>query len=155
MLQLRVDLTHVDRGWDAVTAAARNLEPAYKALRKPLRADQREHAKAKAGPDGAWPAKSPITIAREKRRRRKSGKRGRVRKLLGRLPTVVKLLADRRRVAAVSGVRWSAVHQDGGRVGRGSRIPARPFLWASPAMLATARKVLAEHVTSAWIRGPR
>lgn len=154
-LSIRVDLTHVDRGLDAMAAAARNLAPAYKALRLPLRKDQREHAKAKAGPDGAWAPKSPLTIARERRKKRRASRRGRVRKLLGRLPMVIKMIADRRRVAAVSGVRWSAAQQDGGRVGKGATLPARPFLWASPTMVKIARLALAEHITSAWIRGLR
>ena len=155
MITATVNLTAVDRGWDAMAAAARNLTPAYQELRKPLRDDQRAHAKDKAGPDGAWPPKSALTIARERRRKRRASRRGRVRRLLGRLPSVLKVLADRRRVAGVSGVRWSAAQQDGERVGKGARLPPRPFLWASPALIKTARKVLADQITSAWIRGPR
>lgn len=149
---VRVDLSEVDRGVAAFNAAARNMGPAYKELRKPLRADQRQHARDKAGPDGAWPAKSPLTVARERRRKRRASRRGRVRKLLGRLPTVIKMIADRKRVAAMSGVRWSDAHQHRTRVGKGATLQPRVFLWASPALLKIARKVMADHLTSAWIR---
>jgi hypothetical protein len=149
---IHVDLTEVDRGLAAFNAAARNMGPAYKELRKPLRADQRQHARDKAGPGGAWPAKSPLTIARERRKKRRASRRGRVRKLLGRLPTVINMLADRKRVAAISGVRWSDAQQHRTRVGKGAMLQPRVFLWASPAMLKLARKVMADHLTSAWIR---
>ena len=153
MIRATVGLTRVDRGITATGAAARDLTPAFRELRKPLRADQRAHAKAGAGPDGAWPAKAPTTIARERRRKRRASRRGRVRKLLGRLPAAIKVVAERRRVAAISLVRWSGVQQDGGRVGKGARLPARPFLWVSPIMLRRARLIIGRHLTYAWLKG--
>ena len=155
MITATVNLSSVDRGLAAMHAAARDLSPAWKELRKPLRADQRAHAKAKSGPDGAWPPKSELTIARERRKRRRASRRGRVRPLLGRLPSVLKMIADRHRVAAESGVKWSASQQDGGRVGKGATLPPRRFLWASKLMIRKARLVLGRHITYAWVAGAR
>ncbi len=154
MIKATVDLTEVDRGFAALGAAARNLGPVFTDLKKPLRLDQRQHAQRREGPEGAWPAKSPVTLEREARskaRAKKLGKKARrSRRLLGRLPGAITVKADGHRVLAFSKARWSRVHQDGGRGGRGARIPARPFLWASKKMLLLAKVRLKRHLTEAW-----
>lgn len=149
MIRATVDITAVDRGIDALTAAARDLSPAYKALRKPLRADQAEHAKRREGPAGKWAPKSAMTIERERRARARAGKK-RGRRVLGKLPSAIAVRADKNKVVAFSRVRWSSVHNDGGPAGRGARIAARTFLWASDKLKATAREIFVKHILGRW-----
>lgn len=153
MLRASVDLTAVDRGLDAMTRAARDLGPAFKEAKKPVRADQRQHAKERSGPDGRWAPKSRLTLAREALDRKRKGKRrGGGRRLLGRLPAAIVVTSDRNRVVARSRARGgiSGTHQDGGPAGRGARIPARPFLWVSDALRATLRFVFERHILGRW-----
>ena len=150
MIRATVDMTEVDRGIDSLTAAARDKSPVYKELRKPLRQDQAEHAKRREGPAGKWPAKSPFTLAREARARKRAGKKRGSRRLLGKLPSAIAVKADRNKVVAYSRVRWSSIHQDGGAAGRGAKIPARPFLWASQKLLEKARELFENHILGRW-----
>lgn len=122
-----------------VTAAFRSAaHPAVivavaRALRQPVRTDQRNHARAQEGPDGAWPA-------------RKSGSRRR--RILGRLPGAIRMEVRGATIAAVSKVAWSGAHQDGPtRVGRGAVVPARQFLWISDELLALAERSLVDAST--------
>jgi phage gpG-like protein len=141
MLVAKIKLGLVDH---VLTALGRtDLRPAWKEARKPLRADVKEHRNAQAGPDGAWPARSSST-----RTRARSGRRARPRKLLGRLPTALTTISDRRRVALRSRVAWSDVHQKGGTAGHGARIPARPFLWASEKVLKIIADIVSRHIAS-------
>lgn len=151
MLRAKVDLTAVDRGFDAMTRAARDLGPAFKAAKAPVRKDQRDHAKTRQGPDGPWAPKGRLTLAREALARKRAGGRRRMsRRILGRLPGAVKIEAGRNRIVARSKSRWSGVHQDGGTAGRGARIPARPFLWVSDALEAALRFIFERHILGRW-----
>lgn len=152
MIRAKIDMTAVDRGLAALTQDARNLAPAFKAAKKPARADQREHAKLRQGPDGAWAPKAASTLAREALAKKRAGKRRGSRKLLGRLPAALALMSDRNRVVVRSRARGklSSIQQDGGVAGRGARIPARVFLWASDKLLATVRGILERHIMGRW-----
>jgi phage gpG-like protein len=137
-IRAEVDLGFLDRA----KASLRNvdLRPAWKEIRKPFRADLRQHARRQEGPDGTWTPMSSRT-----RGRARAGRK-RPRKLLGRLPGALTTKIERRRLLVSSLVSWSGVHQDGGRVGRGAKVPARPFLWASDKVLELASKVIAKGV---------
>jgi len=119
---------------------APDLRPAWKLIRKPVRADLRQHARRQEGPEGSW---SPMS-SRTKGRARAGRKRPR--KLLGRLPGALTTKLERKRMILRSQVAWSAVHQEGGRVGRGARVPARPFLWASDKVLELAGGIIARGI---------
>ena len=137
-------------GWVEVALGALrrvDLRPAWKAARKPLRADQRAHAKRQEGPSGAWPGRSPLTAVR---RGTGSGKRKRPRKLLGRLPGALTSKATRTSVTVIARAKWSAIHQDGGTAGYGARIPARPFLWASDHVLEVISGIVARGLRVAF-----
>lgn len=122
----------------AFAAAARiNLRPGFVSARGDLRADLRDHAKKQQGPDGTWPAR-----AGSRRNRRP-------RKLLGRLPGALSIRSTRDRMVARSLVDWSAIHKTGGTAGRGARIPARDWLWASDVALTRIAGVLARFVAGA------
>lgn len=103
-------------------------------LKKPLRLDQRDHARAQEGPDGKWP-------------KRKAGGR---RRILGKLPAAIKAGTRGSLVYVESRAKWSGSHQEGGRVGRGAVLPARPFLWISPKMIEAATALVAERVAEAF-----
>lgn len=143
----RVDLSWVERALTGLRNP--DLRPAWKAAKKPLRADQRDHAKRREGPGGAWPARSPLTQAR---RSTGSGKRKRARKLLGKLPSALTAKHTRTSVSVMSRSKWSAVHQEGGTAGNGARIPARPFLWASDKLLETVAGILSKGLKVAFAK---
>ncbi len=123
-----------------------DLRPAWKESRKPLRADQREHAKKQEGPDGAWAPRSSATKVRA------ASGRKRKRKMLGRLPAALTTRADRRRVIIRSMVAWSNVHNEGGRAGNGASIPQRRFLWASDRVVEVVAGFVAKVVAKAFER---
>ena len=152
----KVDLRDLERGLAGLIRASRDLLPMFREARKPLRADQIEHARQQMGPDGKWPARSPFTEERQRRRatgrKAKQRKKARRRRMLGKLPGAIKVTADRNRVAATSLVPWSAVHQrkSGGIVGRGSRIPGRPFLWPSHKLVLIVARLAVAHLGRGW-----
>lgn len=161
-----VDLGDVERGLTGMQRKAERLRSAWISLRRPMRADQRDHARRQEGPEGKWPKRSATTDRRaaEMRSRAKRNVKAakftskkprrhfRARRLLGSLPNrTVKVYAlGAHGVVAESKVPWSGVHQDGGRVGRGSRIPARPFLWLSDRFLTQVEETLADHVAEGF-----
>ena len=161
------DLTEVDRAMADVEARAKRLAPAFRELRRPLRADQRAHARAEEGPDGRWPARSPFTEARRQVRNRaarihrydvlrrgEGRRRSTPKQLLGRLPAAILVKVGELYIRASSRADWAGIHQYGGQAGRNRRvrIPARPFLWLSDALLRTARDVLGNYVVKGWTR---
>lgn len=151
MITARLDTRSLKRGLRELGTQAERARPFFEALKAPLRQDQREHRRAQEGPKGTWP----------KRARTTSGKRGspshnkkrrQRRRLLGKLPTAVRYRSDADEVSATSRVPWSGVHQDGGRVGRGAEVPARPFLWLSRGFLRDAGEALLDYVARNWGR---
>lgn len=131
-IRTRVDLRDVNAGF---AEAHRELRAVGRDLVKPMRADQRAHAKAQEGPEAKWPPRASSTVA-------KMRAQGRRRRPLGRLSTAVTYRATSHAVIAESRAKWSGVHQDGGTVGRGSKIPARPFLWISDRLIDEAIEIL-------------
>lgn len=144
MIEARVNLTFAERALIALRRP--DLRPAWKEARKPLRADIREHRRKQEGPEGTWPARAAAT-------KQRAGRHGRPRRLLGRLPTALTTLSDRRRVAMRSRVAWSDVHRTGGVVGRGSRLPRRDFLWASGNVLDTIAGIVSRYLATRFRRG--
>jgi hypothetical protein len=139
-----LDLGDVERGLEAMQRRAHQLGPAFQRLKKPLRLDQRDHAKKRQGPDALWAPRAASTAARLLT----GGHRPK--KLLGRLPTAVSYTANATGVAGVSRALWSAAQQDGATVGRGSRLSARPFLWISDDMLGKAEDVIGGALVRAY-----
>lgn len=145
MIEARVNLSLVDRVLNGLRSP--DLRPAWKEARKPLRADIRDHRRKQEGPDGTWAPRAAAT-----RTRSKSGRRARP--MLGKLPTALQTLSDRNRVAMKSRVAWSDVHQTGGTVGRGSKLPPRPFLYASEKALEIIADLVVKYLARAF-RGER
>lgn len=150
-ISARVDISAVQRALGRMQAWGRDLRPVFRQARKPLMRDQREHKKNMEGPDGRWPARASATHARLGARGRVTGRKRRRGRLLGRLPTAVKLQLTRESLRVVSRVRWSGVHQDGaGRVGRAPRIPKRTYLWASRKLLHEVADIIATEAVKGW-----
>jgi len=118
----------------------------FGASRRPMRDDVRDHAKQQSGPSGRWSPRAASTVERASHGRRRGG-RG---KLLGRLPRAIVVKATADSVRAESVVRWSQVHNLGGRAGKGARIPARRFMWISKALKKTVRDLFKAALARAW-----
>jgi hypothetical protein len=143
-----LDIGDVEKGLDAMERRARALGPAFKELKTPFRADQRDHAKKRRGPFAAWARRAPSTLAAYRARGT-----GRVPRPLGKLLSAVKYTADATGIAGESIIAWSAAHMDGATVGRGVKIKARPSLWLSRKLLDTAENVIGRRLLSAYGSG--
>lgn len=168
----------VRTGLKQMGSRASGLAKAFRQLRIMLRADLAAFAAREASPAGPWPKRAQSTmdrvlqragqhtyVNRERRRRGHSGplQQGtsvtrRVTEPLGKLPlgrpgsrmTTTTHLAE---LIAKSPVRdVSIIQNEGGTAGRGSRIPARGYVFLSPGFLDRARDHLAEFVYEGWRR---
>ena len=166
------DMTEVDRAMADVEERRKRLAPAFREARRPLRQDQRAHARAEQGPDGAWPVRSPFTEARRQARNRRvritraiakysprqrgvARRRSTPQRLLGRLPGALLVVAGNLFIRATSRAgALGGAQQHGGMVGHGRRVKlrARPFLWLSGQLLATVRDLLGNYVVKGWRR---
>jgi hypothetical protein len=70
--------------------------------------------------------------------------------LLGQLPDTVIVRQKRGSLIARSPVPWSDAHNEGATVGRGSRLPARGFVFISDPFMQLATARLADHVVGGW-----
>lgn len=140
-----VDLGDVERGLAAVERSGRDLTPAFRELKKPMREDQKDHGKRQRGPFGTWARRKPSTLAFYRSR----GK-GRIPRPLGRLSTAVTYTASRFGVFGESRAKWSDVHMTGGVVGKGARLRARPFLWMATKFLDLAERSIERRLLSAY-----
>ena len=154
----KFDRKDVERGLRAMARAGKS-RAGLQALKEPMKQDQRDHAKAQEGPEGKWAPRAPSSVERAKKGRGAGSKRrmrGPNRKLLASLPRrTIQVKVQARRIIAVSKVPWAGVHQHGGRAGKGSVIPARPFLWLSQEFLEKAQAMLLARVAQAWSRKRR
>lgn len=119
-------------------------------LRKPARRDQREHKIRQQGPRGPWAPLAASTLERYAR----LGKR-RNRRILARLPNSLAATVTPDRLTLKSRVRWSMAHQDGPtRVGRGSILPQRQFLWISNDLRKDVRREFTRALFRRWLGIP-
>lgn len=139
------DFGDVDQGIAAMERRTHALGPAFRELKKPMRDDQRDHGKKQRGPFAQWARRSPRTLEFYRDHGRKRAPRP-----LGRLLSAVKYTATAYGVVGESRVAWSKVHMDGGVVGRGVKLKARPFLWLSRKLLDIAERVLERSLTDAF-----
>lgn len=118
----------------------------FREARKPMRADIRDHAKQKTGPEGNW---APIASSTKDRRRRAGRKRGR---LLGRLPLAIKIATGPTFIRATWMPRWATAHFRGQRVGHGARLPRRNPAWISRELRRKVGDLLMQALKRAWDR---
>lgn len=135
-IRLDLDLRELDKEFRKFNRRSRNLRPAFAKLAPFMEADQREHARLKEGPDGAWEDRAGSTKARHGRRSR----------ILGRVASSFSVEFDRRELVSQSNVPFSLVHQKGGRVGNGAVLPSRVHRWMSNQFLNIAGPMIARHV---------
>ena len=142
MIEGHLDTRRLERALDDI--GRRADQGFFRELAPRARQDQREHAMQQEGPDGQWAPRDPDTHAwRQGRRRRR-------RKLMGRLPGAISVKVHPDAVTITSKVAWSGIHQDGGTVGHGAQLPARPFLWWSEKFLGDAEEAALSYVLQGW-----
>lgn len=146
-LSVTVDIGDVEKGLDAMLKRAHQLEPAFEEIKEEMKADQKDHRENEAGPDGRWAARKASTIADAK-----AHHKGRLvpRKILGKLPTAVTYKALPLGVFGESRIKWSEAQQEGGPVGRGAVLPARPFLWISDQLMARSTAIIERKLTASF-----
>lgn len=142
MIDVKVDIEPITRAFDRLRRT--DGRKVFREARKPMRIDIREHAKAKAGPDGAW---QPLAASTKDRRKRAGRKRG---KLLAALPAAFKIASGPDFVRAEWLVKWSRVHWRGGRAGHGSRIVKRDFAYLSKSAIRAIRDLYVDALDRAW-----
>ena len=158
---IEVELDDVLDGLDAMVRAGRDLRPVWRAAKKDLREDLKQHFADARGPDGAWAPRAQSSVERilgagGRRRnvtRKGAVKKGAARRLknqLGRLRTAWRITYSARQIEATSSVKWAGVHQYGGTAGHGSSIPARPFAWVSDVLLGKIAISVRDHIAKGW-----
>ena len=143
MIDATVHVGGVLRLFDRVKR--RDQRRVFSEARKPMRSDVRDHARQQADPRGRWPGLAASTLERRSR-----GGRRRKRKLLGRLPSAIKLEHGPGFVRATSIVRWASAHARGASVGRGSRLPARRWMWISRKLRRDVVRMIRAAIIAAW-----
>jgi hypothetical protein len=120
----------------------------FKALRRPMRADQIAHRNAQRGPRGPW---APLA-ASTKERYAREGKR-RNRRILARLPNARQTIVTADKLTMKNRVKWSGAHFRGPtRVGRGAVVPQRQFWWLSKPFMKEAKKEFKRALIERWRR---
>lgn len=139
-------------------------------MRPILKRDLKSNAVNEKSPSGAWPKRATdkkkhrgfeVTRGRKLKESKTRGARSSVKfkskgALLGKIPKSVTVKKTAHTIRAEStirnkkGVKFGGVHNVGGKVGRGSKIPARPHVYLSPKFLKTARERLAKHLVGTW-----
>lgn len=134
-----------------------DMKKTFSDLRGPARFDQRHHWRKEESPDGHWKGLAASTRARRqfRRGRGKNGKRQNwSRKLMGRFPNALQSIVTAQKLVIRSRVRkFSMVHQKGGRIGRGARLPSRQFLWISNWLVEHASKAFERALVKAAAAG--
>jgi phage gpG-like protein len=162
------DVGEIDRAFDDVELRARRMGPAFRELRKPMRGDQREHARRAEGPGGHWPARAPATEERRLRRNRrlripkalrlispvKTQRRSTPAAILGRLPRALRIDSGELWVRATSRATFGGSHNEGAMVGRrrSVKLPRREFVWVSDEFIAKCEFVFLSHLVQDWIK---
>jgi len=164
-----VDLRDVLDGLEKLQRAGKDLRPVFRELRPALASDLREHGTRRESPDGVWAPWSASYVDRMMGRKgmRLKGARGRgelpgaltkrgarrlQRPILGKLPALFKFSIERLALEAKSIVPWAGAHQHGDTVGRGARLVARTFAWASDSLVGLLVEKARAHLLWAWNR---
>lgn len=147
MIDIRVNLRGVFDGFDRLKKT--DGRKIFRAARKPLRADLRDHAVKQADVGGRWAPRAASTTERRSRGRKRKF-RGR---LLGRLPGAFTVRVGANYIRATSRVPWSQAQNRGGRVGHGSRLPRRRFAWLSRAVRVKVRDLYLAELKRSWASG--
>jgi len=156
---VEVDIHDVLEGLNELQARGENLKPVFQALKPVVKLDLRSHFASSTSPTGMW---APRAASSRKKILTRSSytKRGKVKKRtqrrldnqLGRLKSAFSYRITRWSLEARSIVPWAGVHQEGGAVGRGARVPARTFAWFSDAVVAQFMRAAKRYILAAWFK---
>lgn len=156
------------RVFDELVARTKEVRRVLKRLKKPLKDMLAEDAANERGPDGKWPKRTRVikrsTLVEKGRTRKATKTRGERTavsfigrdKILGSAPQKIKYTARGNELKAEStirnkkGVKFGRVLADGGPVGRGAVLPARPFLYIPERFIPVADEKLADFVFGIW-----
>ncbi len=156
-----VDLRQFDRAVRRMIKGGADVRPALRKVRPAFRKDQREHMKnQESSTGGKWPKLAAATRAKrlkkgqfqfftKRGKLKKSAKRKLDRVLSAKLNAGAKIKIHAREINFRARPSWAGVHQKGGVVGRGSRVPKREFLWVSDPFLKVMAQRIAEHLIAA------
>lgn len=150
MIEVRI---HIYKANASLLRAQRNLktgklkDPVYVPALSEISAEQKKIFAQQMGPVGKWQKVEKVS-----RRRPNPARKGKLRKpgayrrlkpgtrILGRLNSAWKVVADEKHIAIFSRASWSGIHQRGGKVGNGAVLPERKSIYVTNGMLATVRK---------------
>lgn len=166
---IELDKKGVFRGLRKIRKAANSPGKIMGKIRRVQRVELDRFARKEASPEGRWKRRASRSARRAARRgarvvrgrtraaTRRRGARTAVRfsgggKILGQLPDTVVTRRRRSEIVSRSPVPWSGVHDVGGRVGRGSTIPARPFVFIAPRTLEVTEELALDLMLTAWRR---
>lgn len=172
IVDVTIDFSDPERGAAEMSRRADTLASVFQALKRPARQDQEDHAQKAMGSDGPWPRRAQATldklneraarvvVSRRKRRNWNRGTQVTIRTTkrrvastpLGILPKAIRYSARGDALVAKSAIArgWGSAHQQGATVGRGSRLPAREFLWFSDRFLEVMTEAIELHVIRGW-----
>lgn len=154
-MSIEMDLRDVEKAFRSLEYRLSRQGAVFESLKKPAKADQRQH-RGRDMDGGSWRGRAPSTVKRyaeysaQGKPRKKGAPKRKPRQLLGRLVTGVSTKADSGGLALISKIPWSGVHMDGGTVGHGAHLPARPFLYFSIGFLRLAEKKFVDLVREAF-----
>jgi len=146
-LRVQIKAEDLDRRLGQITARAANMRPAYQAIGNYLVGETQDRIKRETSPDGT--RFRELTAATVQRKAAK----GLIRKILQAEGNLVGTIAAQVQGAGVSigsNLPYSAIHQYGGKAGRGRKvtIPARPYLGVNEADEAEIVSLIEDHLLS-------
>lgn len=161
MTTTQVDDRAFQRSMADIVARSRQLASLFRGpIRRRLVEDQADHAARERGPEGTWAPRAPATRERKRIFRKTSKSKGAIKAtyfaangVLGALPELLQVRATGFSVYARSPIRWAPSHQFGDTVGRGSVIPARPFVYVSVELAEWVERAIGAFVIDGTSRG--
>lgn len=150
-LNIDVDTRSFDTTTRRFARKAKNMTRVMRELKPLLKQDQQINTRMRIGPDNTrFDRRSAATRARNRWKRK--GKRQRKGPMVDfrRLSGALQLGYGRDFVVARSRVPWSSVHQTGGRVGNGTVLPERPYLYVSEKLQRIAAAKIKRHIRRSW-----
>jgi phage virion morphogenesis protein len=147
ILRIQIRAEDLERRLGQIAQRASNMRPAYQAIGNYLVGETQDRIKRETSPDGT--RFQPLAAATV---RRKAAK-GKIRKILqeeGNLVGTIAAQVHGAGVAIGSNLPYAAIHQYGGKAGRGRKvtIPARPYLGVSEADEQEILGLIEDHLLS-------
>jgi len=155
-----VDVSDVIEGLRGMMARGQDLRPIFRDVRELLKLDVEEHFANQQGDDGQWAPRARSSIERMRGAKGMTRRRGKLkgsftkrgaRAFVGQLGRFKYVNTYKFDVTATSiSMRargaWAGAIQYGSTGHNGARVPARPFLWASEALVARFGDALQTHL---------